>query len=80
MLTKAQAGHLKEFTNALKFADGAITAPGAKAGRGTIFIQLKEMGALTQLGAVAAAGGGVIDPGSALAFVVAPCSFIKSVH
>ena len=72
LLTKAQAGHLKEFTNALKFADGAITAPGAKAGRGTIFIQLKEMGALTQLGAVAAAGGGVIDPGSAMAFVVAP--------
>ena len=30
------------------------------------------MGALTQLGAVAAAGGGVIDPGSAIAFVAAP--------
>ena len=42
LLSKGQAGHLKEFTNALKFADGAITAPGAKAGRGTIFIQLKE--------------------------------------
>jgi hypothetical protein len=77
LLTKAQAGHLKEFTNALKFADGAITAPGAKAGRGTIFIQLKEMGALTQLGAVAAAGGGVIDPGSALAFVVAPAALSR---
>lgn len=77
LLTKAQVGHLKEFTNALKFADGAITAPGAKAGRGTIFIQLKEMGALTQLGAVAAAGGGVIDPGSALAFVVAPAALSK---
>jgi len=77
LLSKAQAGHLKEFTNALKFADGAITAPGAKAGRGTIFIQLKEMGALTQLGAVAAAGGGVIDPGSALAFVVAPAALSR---
>ena len=77
LLSKGQAGHLKEFTNALKFADGAITAPGAKAGRGTIFIQLKEMGALTQLGAVAAAGGGVIDPGSALAFVVAPAALSR---
>ena len=72
LLTAKQTDHLKEFTNALKFADGAITAPGAKAGRGTIFIQLKEMGALTQLGTVALASGGAIDPGSAMAFVAAP--------
>ena len=77
LLNKAQAGHLKEFTNALKFADGAITAPGAKAGRGTIFIQLKEMGALTQLGTIALAGGGVVDPGSAMAFVVAPAALSR---
>ena len=72
LLTKEQGNYLKEFVNALKFADGAITAPGTKKGRGTIFIQLKEMGALTQLGSVALAGQGYIDPGSALAFVVAP--------
>jgi hypothetical protein len=77
LLTKGQVGHLKEFVNALKFADGAITAPGAKANRGTIFIQLKEMGALTQLGTVALAGQGYIDPGSALAFVLAPAALSK---
>ena len=77
LLTKAQAGHLKEFTNALKFADGAITAPGAKAGRGTIFIQLKEMGALTQMGAVALGTGGYVDPGSAMAFVFAPAALSR---
>jgi len=77
LLTKGQVDHLKEFVNALKFADGAITAPGAKANRGTIFIQLKEMGALTQLGTVALAGQGYIDPGSALAFVLAPAALSK---
>jgi len=77
LLTKQQATHLKEFTNALKFADGKITAPGAKAGRGTIFIQLKEMGALTQMGAVALGTGGYVDPGSALAFVLAPAALSR---
>jgi hypothetical protein len=77
LLTKAQGDHMKEFVNALKFADGAITAPGAKANRGTIFIQLKEMGALTQLGTVALAGNGYIDPGSAIAFVVAPAALSR---
>jgi len=77
LLTKAQGNHMKEFVNALKFADGAITAPGAKANRGTIFIQLKEMGALTQLGTVALAGQGYIDPGSAIAFVVAPAALSR---
>ena len=71
-LTRSQAKNLEEFTQALKFADGAISAPGAKRGRGTIFIQLKEAGALTQMGSVALASGGVIDPGTAGAFVVAP--------
>jgi hypothetical protein len=71
-LKPQQAAHMKEFASALKFADGAITSPGAKSGRGRIFIQLKEAGALTQLGAVAAGYGGVIDPGAATAFVIAP--------
>ena len=77
LITPAQAGHMKEFVNALKFADGAITAPGAKASRGTIFIQLKEMGALTQLGTIALMGGGYVDPGSAIAFVAAPAALSR---
>lgn len=71
-LKPQQAAHLKEFTKALKFADGAISAPGTKTSRGKIFIQLKEAGALTQLGALAAGYGGVIDPGAAIGFVFAP--------
>ena len=68
----AQAENLKELVSALKFADGAISAPGVKAGRGKIFIQLKEAGALTQIGSVALGAQGIIDPGTATAFVVAP--------
>ena len=76
-LKPQQGAHLKEFASALKFADGQITAPGAKKGRGTIFIQLKEMGALTQIGAAAAGYGGYVDPGAAIAFVVAPAALSK---
>ena len=71
-LSERQAGHLKEFVQALKFADGAISAPGTKANRGTIFIQLKEAGAISQLAFVGLAGGGVVDPATAGTFVLAP--------
>ena len=77
LLTQNQVGQLKEFVKTLKFADGAITAPGVKAGRGTIFIQLKEAGAITQMASVFLSQQGYIDPGSALAFVVAPAALSK---
>jgi len=77
LLTKDQVGQLKEFVKTLKFADGAITAPGVKSGRGTIFIQLKEAGAITQMGTVFLSGQGYIDPGTATAFVLAPAALSR---
>ena len=77
LLTKGQAAQLKEFVDTLKFADGAITAPGVKSGRGTIFIQLKEAGAITQMGTVFLSGQGYIDPGTATAFVLAPAALSR---
>lgn len=77
LLTQTQVGQLKEFVKTLKFADGAITAPGVKAGRGTIFIQLKEAGAITQMGTVFLSGQGYIDPGTATAFVLAPAALSR---
>ena len=77
LLTKDQQEYLKEFVDTLKFADGAITAPGVKSGRGTIFIQLKEAGAITQMGTVFLSGQGYIDPGTAMAFVFAPAALSR---
>tara|TARA_Y100000114_G_scaffold88281_1_gene81709 strand:- start:199 stop:2820 length:2622 start_codon:yes stop_codon:yes gene_type:complete len=77
LLTDSQVGQLKEFVKTLKFADGAITAPGVKSGRGTIFIQLKEAGAITQMGTVFLSGQGYIDPGTATAFVLAPAALSR---
>ena len=77
LLNKDQVEYLKEFVKTLKFADGAITAPGVKSGRGTIFIQLKEAGAITQMGTVFLSGQGYIDPGTATAFVLAPAALSR---
>ena len=77
LLNKDQQNFLKEFVDTLKFADGAITAPGVKSGRGTIFIQLKEAGAITQMGTVFLSGQGYIDPGTATAFVLAPAALSR---
>ena len=77
LLTKEQAASLEEFVDVLKFADGAITAPGVKSGRGTIFIQLKEAGAITQMASVFLSGQGYIDPGTATAFVLAPAALSR---
>ena len=77
LLNKDQQEYLKEFVDTLKFADGAITAPGVKSGRGTIFIQLKEAGAITQMGTVFLSGQGYIDPGTATAFVLAPAALSR---
>lgn len=74
LITKEQAKNLRDYTNALRFSEGTLTRPGVSGKAGTVFIQLKQAGAITQLGAVAAGGSGVIDPGTALAFFVAPAA------
>jgi hypothetical protein len=74
LITKEQAKNLRAYSNALGFSEGTITRPGVSGKAGTVFIQLKQAGAITQLGAVAAGGSGVIDPGTALAFFVAPAA------
>ena len=74
LITKEQAKNLRDYTLALRFSEGTLTRPGVSGKAGTVFIQLKQAGAVTQLGAVAAGGSGVIDPGTALAFFVAPAA------
>ena len=74
LITKEQAKNLRDYTNALRFTEGTITRPGVSGKAGTVFIQLKQAGALTQIGAVAAGGSGVIDPGTAAAFFVGPAA------
>lgn len=72
LITKEQAKNLRDYTNALRFSEGTITRPGVSGKAGTVFIQLKQAGAITQLGTVFAGGTGVIDPGTAAAFFLAP--------
>ena len=48
---------MDEYVEALKYAEGKIFRPGTTGkGRGTIFIQLKEAGAISQLGGAIALG------------------------
>ena len=77
-VTKEQAKTLEEFTNALTYAEGSIYAPGSIGkGRGTVFIQLKEAGAVTQLFGGLAGASGTIDPGTAGLFVFGPYALAK---
>ena len=72
LITKEQAKNLRDYALALRFSEGTLTRPGVSGKAGTVFIQLKQAGALTQLGTVAAGGSGFIDPGTAVAFFMAP--------
>jgi|DEB0MinimDraft_10_1074344.scaffolds.fasta_scaffold09389_2 hypothetical protein len=72
LITKEQATNLKDYVKALKFAQGKITKPGISDKGGSVFIQLKQAGAVTQLVPVVLGGTGTIDMGSAGAFFIAP--------
>jgi|TARA_X000001388_G_C2232373_1_gene123716 hypothetical protein len=73
LISKAQAQAMDEYVEALKYAEGKIFRPGTTGkGRGTIFIQLKEAGAISQLGGAIALGGGYVDPGTAGVFILGP--------
>lgn len=77
-VTKTQAKTLEDFTNALTYAEGSIYAPGSIGkGRGTVFIQLKEAGAVTQLFGGLAGATGAIDPGTAGVFILGPYALSK---
>ena len=59
LITKSQADAMDEYVEALKYAEGKIFRPGTTGkGRGTIFIQLKEAGTISQLGGAIALGSG----------------------
>ena len=72
---------MDEYVEALKYAEGKIFRPGTTGkGRGTIFIQLKEAGAISQLGGAIALGGtGYVDPGTAGVFILRSLWFSKNV-
>ena len=73
LITKEQSKNLNEYVNALKFAQGKISKPGELSDKaGSVFIQLKQAGAVTQLIPVVLGGTGQIDLGSAGAFFLAP--------
>lgn len=73
LITKEQSENLNEYVNALKFAQGKISKPGELSDKaGSVFIQLKQAGAVTQLVPVVLGGTGQIDLGSAGAFFLAP--------
>ena len=78
-LTTSQRTNIKDYAEALKFTTGRATAPGAAGeGTGKIFIQLKQAGAVTQIGGILAGGGGYIDPGTAGMFVLAPWALARA--
>tara|TARA_R100001163_G_scaffold65800_1_gene65001 strand:+ start:755 stop:3487 length:2733 start_codon:yes stop_codon:yes gene_type:complete len=65
LLTKTQIKNLREYSNAARFVEGAVKPPGITGkGAGTVFIQLKQAGAITQLGAltIGAASGESVLP------------------
>ena len=73
LISKSQADAMDEYVEALKYAEGKIFRPGTTGkGRGTIFIQLKEAGAISQLGGAIALGSGYVDPGTAGVFILGP--------
>lgn len=73
LISKDQAKAMDEYVEALKYAEGKIFRPGTTGkGRGTIFIQLKEAGAISQVGGALALGSGYVDPGTAGVFILGP--------
>ena len=81
LITKEQAKLMDEYVEALKYAEGKIFRPGTTGkGRGTIFIQLKEAGAITQMtqGLFAFGGAtGTVDLGTASVFVLGPAALAR---
>jgi hypothetical protein len=78
LINKTEARMLDEYVEALRFAEGKIFRPGTTGkGRGTIFIQLKEAGAISQLGGALALGTGTLDVGSAGVFILGPAALAR---
>ena len=81
LISKSQAAAMDEYVEALKYAEGKIFRPGTTGrGRGTIFVQLKEAGAITQMtqGLFAFGGAtGTVDLGTASVFVLGPAALAR---
>ena len=78
LISKEQGKLMNEYVDALKYAEGKIFRPGTTGkGRGTIFIQLKEAGAISQLGGALALGTGAVDPGTAGVFILGPAGLAR---
>jgi hypothetical protein len=78
LINKNEAKVMNEYVQALRFAEGNIFRPGTVGkGRGTIFVQLKEAGAITQLGATLAVGTGAVDFGQAGVFILGPTALAR---
>ena len=78
LISPTQAKAMDEYVEALKYAEGKIFRPGTTGkGRGTIFIQLKEAGAISQLGGALALGTGAVDPGTAGVFILGPAGLAR---
>jgi len=78
LISKEQGKLMNEYLDALKYAEGKIFRPGTTGkGRGTIFIQLKEAGAISQLGGALALGTGAVDPGTAGVFILGPAGLAR---
>jgi len=75
-LTEEQIKTVKQLQNALAFTQEKVLKK--PSGLGTVFIQLKQAGALTQIGAVGLGATGSIDPVSAGAIILAPYAVAKA--
>ena len=73
LITKEQAKNLEDYVTALRFSEGKITRPGVSGKAATVFIQLKQAGAITQLGTIGVLGGtGNLDIGTFGTILLAP--------
>jgi hypothetical protein len=75
-LTKQQIKTVKDLQNALAFSQETVLKK--PSGLGTVFIQLKQAGALTQLGAAGLGITGTIDPVSTGGIILAPWAVAKA--
>ena len=82
-VTKTQAEEMNKFIDALQYAEGSIYAPGSIGkGRGTVFIQLKEAGAISGAASQLIGGyglaSGTFDYGSAGLFILGPAALSRA--
>ncbi len=81
LISDEQAKMMDEYVDALRYAEGKIFRPGTVGkGRGTIFVQLKEAGAITQMSqGLFLFGGatGTVDLGTASVFVLGPAALAR---